>query len=493
MKRALLATVAAVGLALPVAAVIPVEDILTETNTSLGLVQWVQSTFNQGRQLANEATQINNQVRQITHAVETVNAVAHGNLFAARNLVPELANLGLIDPWDGDVQEFQNLVLGAANTADVAGNLVQQAQQARAQWQFYTPDGIGYRAAAINAGVAGAAAQLAAGGRIMEVAGTRSRHVGTLLAAAGTTRDVKDSMDVAGRLAGETAVSTGQVAQGVGVLVQGQARAEMRQQQDAMAWRASADQLGLDAREALRKARAGQVDLTTGNGVRMIAFNVAPMPSNPVMSDTGPAAPGMAGEPSGSGGGIVRAASSEQETAALRTMTRNFGSDVSDNARNMGINPNVLGGVCMMESGCRAIGSHSAESGVTASGPWGFTNGTFRETARQAGLDPAAVNKDDPAVQSIVASQYLKNGAQALQRGGISTPTGADAYGYHMWGPRNGLALATADDSTPMAAVLSNMTPATLARNGVSDMTVGRWRQNVINRMQGAGNQPVLI
>ena len=488
MKRALLATVAVTALALPAVAVIPVEDILTETNTTLGLVQWVQSTFNQGRQLANEATQINNQVKQITHAVETVNAVAHGNLFAARNLVPELANAGLIDPWNGDVQDFQKLVLGTVNAAEFAGNLGQQAQQTRAQWQFYTPDGIGYRAAAINAGAAGAAAQMAAGGKMMEVAGTRSRHVGTLLQAAGETRDVKDSMDVAGRLAGETAVSTGQVAQGVAVLVQGQARAEMRQAQDAMAWRASADQLGADARAALAKARAGQVEMITGTGARRIAFNAAPMQPSAVMSDADPAVPGYT-----SSTVSVLAASSEQESAALRTMTQNFGDASTDAARGMGINPNVLAGVCMMESGCRAIGAHSAESGVTASGPWGFTNGTFRETARQAGLDPAAVNKDDPAVQSVVASQYLKNGAQALQRGGISQPTGADAYGYHMWGPRNGLALATADDDTPMAAVLSNMTPATLARNGVSNMSVGTWKQNVINRMQGAGNQPVLI
>lgn len=459
----------------PALAVVMVEDVITETNTFGTWLQSIQSAANTAKSVVNEGTMIGHQATQIRHLLGTLDSVRHGNLYAVRTLVPELASLGLVNPYDGDVQSMQQLLNGATDVAAWAGNLSGMAQGYRQGWHTYVPTARDYAGAYINAGAAAASAQAVAGARLVEGAGERSRHLDTLNRTAGTTADVKDATDLAARAAIENGIAIQQVGQGVGLLVQQQARVEQREVQDRMMARASADTLAQSARLAYAQAQAGQVSLFVGAHGRPVAFQV------PALSGTGASvAPvsATATAPYAGGGDAVAA------------MTRNLGDGTISEAARFGVTAEATAAVCMAESGCKPIGDHGA--GGTAAGSFGYTDDTFRENARRAGYDPAT-GRTDPTVQAGITASDLSRYARTLQGAGITTPTALDAYGFHMFGPGEGVALASASPDTRLGDALQYTSNATLAANKLSpNTTVGQWRQSVANRMGGAANAPIL-
>ncbi len=484
---ALAAPALLVGLgARPAAAVVMVEDVITETNTFGTWLQSITSAANTAKSVVNEGVMIGHQVTQIRHLLDTLDSVRHGNLYAVRTLVPELASLGLVNPYDGDVRSMQQLLNGATDVAAWAGNLSGLAQGYRQGWHTYVPTARDYAGAYINAGAAAASAQAVAGAKLVEGAGERSRHLDTLNRTAGTTADIKDATDLVARAAIENGIATQQVAQGVGLLVQQQARVERREVQDRMMGRASADTLARSARLAYAQAQTGEVSLFVGPHGRPVAFSTpAPSPSGEA-----PLRP--------SGGAAVSPVSATAVGApysgdgtAVATMAANLGDGTVTEAARFGVSAEAVAAVCMAESGCRPIGAHGATS--TAAGPFGYTSGTVARNAPQAGYDPAVARADGTAQAGVTASD-LSRYARTLQGAGIATPTVLDGYGFHMFGPGEGVALASASPDTRLGDALQYTSAATLAANRLSpNTTVGQWRQSVAGRMGGAANAPILV
>ena len=116
--------------------------------------------------------------------------------------------------------------------------------------------------------------------------------------------------------------------------------------------------------------------------------------------------------------------------------------------------------------------------------------------AQNPGLGSSIVQgiagQNDPATQSIAASEYLLQGAEALENAGVSNPTVLNVRGYYNFGP-SGAALANADPSATMAAVLPNTPASVLASNGVTPgETVAQWQAAVSAKIGNAASAPVL-
>jgi hypothetical protein len=215
-------------------------------------------------------------------------------------------------------------------------------------------------------------------------------------------------------------------------------------------------------------------------------------PGTPSTGDTGAQGTGDTG---GSGTGSTGGSSD-----ALNTMLgQPWGSAAINNAQALGVNPSVLAGTCAVESGCQNVGASGSSSATGAFQMMPATYNAMIAAATQqdpslaANIVPGAAGMMDPATESIAASEYLYQGAQALQSNGISNPTGLDVRGYYNFGPLNGGLLANAPDSQTMASAMPGVSAATLAANGVtSGETVGQWRVGVTSKIGGAASAPVL-
>ena len=120
-------------------------------------------------------------------------------------------------------------------------------------------------------------------------------------------------------------------------------------------------------------------------------------------------------------------------------------------------------------------------------------HGIITEGGLAANIVPGAAGMMDPATESIAASEYLYQGAQALRSSGISNPTGLDVRGYYNFGPAGGEALAHATNDQPISSVLSTTPAATLRANGITPgETVGQWRASVTAKIGNAATQSVL-
>ena len=101
-----------------------------------------------------------------------------------------------------------------------------------------------------------------------------------------------------------------------------------------------------------------------------------------------------------------------------------WGQTAAANATALGVNPTALAATCVMESNCQANPGGTG----TISGAFQMSNGTYLQTvsevtASNPGLAAQITSKNDPASQSIAASQYLLDGAQSLQADGVANPT----------------------------------------------------------------------
>jgi hypothetical protein len=190
------------------------------------------------------------------------------------------------------------------------------------------------------------------------------------------------------------------------------------------------------------------------------------------------------------------------DSSALDTMNAtSWGAAASQNAQALGVNASALAATCVMESGCQNLGGPGSAGNIT--GAFQMMASTYQSSMAAAlqqdpslasNIVPGLAGQNDPATQAIAAAEFLRQDALQLQAAGISNPTALDVRGSYNFGGVNGVAIANADPSTPMATVLQSMSASTLAQNGITPgETVGQWKSAVSAKMGSAASAPVLI
>ncbi len=228
-------------------------------------------------------------------------------------------------------------------------------------------------------------------------------------------------------------------------------------------------------------------------GVPLITI-IPGMPSPPP-----PSVGGGSGTETGAGGGSENGGSSGSGSDPLATMlSTSWGITAVGNAEAVGINPAALAATCVLESGCGANLGGGGAQGVFQMLPAAYEDGLQTALAANPQLGtqvvPGNAGMNDPTTEAIAASGYLLQAANSLQSAGISSPTVLDVRGYYNFGPSNGSALATAQDSETMASILYNVSSQTLAENGIAPgETVGQWRASVTGPIGNAASQPVSL
>jgi hypothetical protein len=198
------------------------------------------------------------------------------------------------------------------------------------------------------------------------------------------------------------------------------------------------------------------------------------------------------------GGDYSSSGSAVGNSAALGTMlAQPWGAAAVENAQALGVNPSALAATCVLESGCQNVGGSGSITGA-----FQMTSATYTEMINSAVADnpalasqivPGIAGQSDPATQSIAAAEYLKQGAQSLENAGVADPTVLDTRGYYNFGPKYGVAVATAPDSAPMSQVLAGAPGSVLTNNGIKPgETVGQWRASVAGKIGNAASQSVL-
>jgi len=198
----------------------------------------------------------------------------------------------------------------------------------------------------------------------------------------------------------------------------------------------------------------------------------------------------------GSGGGATAAGDS---SALSKMLSTPWGATAVSNAQTVGINPSALAATCVVESGCQNVGGSGSNGTITGAFQMSASTYTAMINAAVAAnpslasqVVPGLAGQNDPATQSIAASQYLLQGAQYLENHGIADPTVLDVRGYYNFGPQGGAQIAQAASTQTMAEVLTGFSAATLAKNGITPgETVGQWQAGVSAKIGNAATQSV--
>ena len=195
----------------------------------------------------------------------------------------------------------------------------------------------------------------------------------------------------------------------------------------------------------------------------------------------------------GTGGGGEQTDSSSLDLM----MDQSWGSAASANAQALGVNATALAATCQIESNCQNVGGSRSITGA-----FQMSSSTYNAMLQAAlqqnpnlasNIVQGSAGMNDPATESIAASEYLLQGAQYLQNQGISDPTVLQVRGYYNFGPQNGANLAAADPGETMAQVMPSMSSATLAANGITPgETVGQWQASVSSKLGSSASAPVL-
>ena len=203
------------------------------------------------------------------------------------------------------------------------------------------------------------------------------------------------------------------------------------------------------------------------------------------------------GGSSGTGGSSGGTGTSTDSSALDTMLATSWGASAQQNAQALGVDASALAATCVMESGCQNVSGAG-----TITGAFQMTAATYQaslaaalaqDPSLAANIVPGLAGQSDPATQSIAAAEYLRQNALQLQAAGVSNPTALDVRGSYNFGGVNGVAIATADPSTPMASILQSMSASGLAANGItSGETVGQWRSAVSAKMGSAASAPVL-
>jgi hypothetical protein len=455
-----------------------VSDPVTEANT-------LQSLVKEAVAAGKRVEVVNNQIAQLIQIRNTVAAVSHGDLAALSRLVPELGALGVTLPLGEDTSALIGALSGTAGDIGATATLTRDLLRTD---QFYAPNANDFRAVMVNQMAVSAAAAKAAAETSLNSSAQRLTHLNTLRNGLGSTTDVKDAADATARLAGEQATAQAQTNQLLALLLLQNAQAATTAAQEQQMWRCSADRLVAEAKAAAAVAASGTVTLISVS-TPAVTCETTTTPATTSVSAT-PDSPGTLNVGSGTASPV-----SGDGTALATMLGTSWGQAATDNATALGVNPAALAATCVLESNCQANPGGTG----TISGAFQMSNGTYAQTVSEVSAsnpDLAAriTTKNDPASQSITASQYLLDGAQSLRASGISTPTVMDVRSYYQFGPGYGAQVASASGNQLMSDVLSGMSSATLRANGIGDMTtVSQWRASVTNKIGATASQPVLL
>jgi hypothetical protein len=465
-------------------AVMPVTDTVTEANT-------LQSTINEVTAAAKRIEIINNQIAQLVQLRNTLAAISHGNFAAITQLAPELGGLGLTLPLGTDTLGLVKALSGTAGDLGATALLTQNLLNTS---QWYAPQTPDFQAMFINQSALSAASAMAAAQTALQSNTQRLQSLNTLRNGLNSTPDMKASADATARLAGEQATAQAQTNQLLAMMMIMMAQKATTDSQQAQIARCAADTMLADARAAAAASAAGQVVMIS------TPPNLGCMP--PPAATTAAASLGVGQTTAlaipNTTGTLVTGATTPVNTdnSPLSTMlATSWGQTAASNATALGVNPTALAATCVMESNCTANPGGTG----TISGAFQMSNGTYLQTVSEVtGSNPALAaqitSKNDPASQSIAASQYLLDGAQALQTYGDSNPSVLDVRGYYQFGPQNGISLASAASNQLMVSTLQGLSPAALAANNItSSTTVAQWQASVTSKLGTAAMQPVLL
>lgn len=463
-------------------AALPVVDVTS--NTFLGI-----QIGNSAKEVAHQIQQLANDTVKIANLVATLNAVRTGNIFAAGALITQLNDMGLTTPLSGDAQGFvdalQGLGMASLNLGQAGTELGAAVRATLSSNTVFLPSGVSWRDAMMAANAAAAAAQTATARQSLRASDSRLQQLRALQSAGGRSASVTDAANFAGRAGVETAIGVAQGNQLLGVMATTAARGATNAAQDEQIQRCQYARLAANAAAAEANARAGLVQLVTSTST--VACGTA------ASEAAGPGAQASAIS-YGLDGGVI--APTSGGGGSLDTMLRtDWGAAAASNAAALGVNPAALAATCVMESGCAANPGGTG----TISGAFQMSNGTYAQTvaevrASNPELAAQLTTKNDPASQSIAASQYLLDAAQQQQAAGI-TATVLTTRAYYQFGPGNSVALSTASDNALMADQLSGFsdTGKILRANGLNmNSTVGDWRQSIVNKLGGDASLPVL-
>lgn len=495
MKRILLTCTVLAAMGSVAHAQIPVTDGVAAGNAFLSLGNQARELAAQATDAAQTVVKIDNQIASLIQLKQTFDAVAHGNLSAVSQLMPELNSLGINNPLGSDASGLMSSMGGLASAAgglassvSATGNV---AQSLLSTDQLYAPTGSDFRAMAMNAMASGAASQKAIAQTAAQTASDRIAALTSLRSSLASTADLKASTDAVARLTGEQALATAQGNQLSAILIMQHAQDLTDAQRELQAWRCSAEALVKEASGTATQASGGAVMLVSdgGNGGSNCAV-AAPPAIGAYVSSGNNNNVGTLVSATGTDGG------SGDGATLNKMLAQPWGQQAANNATALGVNPAALAATCSLESNCT---SNPGGTG-TISGSFQMSNGTFAQTvgevqASNPGLASSITSKNDPASQSIASAQYLKDGAQSLQAAGISNPSVLDVRGYYQFGPSSAATLASAPDNQVMSSTV-NFSAATLAANGITPgvTTVGQWRSTVVNKIgAGTASQSVLI
>ena len=99
-------------------------------------------------------------------------------------------------------------------------------------------------------------------------------------------------------------------------------------------------------------------------------------------------------------------------------------------------------------------------------------------------------DNSNPMQQATAAAEEMRSIGTRLQAAGIE-PTALNVRAGYQWGAAYAISLNTASPDTPMSSVLSSYSADTLAKNGVTNMTVGQWRASVASKLGGSANRSI--
>lgn len=138
MKRIVLACTALIAMGSAAHADMPVIDIVAAGNAA-------RSLANDAKAATQTVVQINNQIAQLVQLKATLAAVAHGNLAAATDLVPQLSAWGVTNPFGQDTQGMVQSLSGLASAGSTlvgqAGMTTNMARGLLSTDQFFSPTG----------------------------------------------------------------------------------------------------------------------------------------------------------------------------------------------------------------------------------------------------------------------------------------------------------------------------------------------------------------
>ena len=456
----------------------------------------VQDLAKQIEDTAHFVEMVNNQLIQIENLEQTLAAVSHGNLSALGTLANELGALGVTSPLGSDASSL------LSSLAKTAGDLAQTAnitQGIIASGQLFAPTGGDWRALSLNSVAQVLATQRSIAQSSLSSAMSYQQKLLTLRQSLGNTADVKAATDAGARLQGETASQVANTNQMLALIYQQRTQQALLQAQQEQAWRCWAEVMTSQASAMASSANSGNVTLTgasLGNLCQTgsTSASITSASSGALTADTTGTV--FAASTSATSSSSTDTTSSGDGSSILSQMTnQSWGQQAVSNATALGVNPTALAATCVMESNCSAnVGGTG-----TISGAFQMSNGTYAQTVSEVtSSDPTLAaqitSKNDPASQSIAASQYLLDGATSLQGSGVANPTVLDVRGFYQFGPANGAAIATAPDNQLMSSTLTGISSASMAANGItSSTTVGAWKASVTSKIGSAASQPVLL